>query len=415
MKSNTEKIIRIDEDVTNLKGKKVLFVNNTLSTGGAEKVMLTILDKMIANGNKVHLFIMTGMGELRPQVNSKVKILNKNYLDKTVLDNKGKNALIKKVLQSQVKNSNFVRLFGYQSSALFDMLKNKEIHLEKLAWRALADSSTRILNHYDYAVAFTEGASTYYVADYVNADIKYSFVHTPYELAGYTKQLDMDSYEKIDKIFAVSDGVKESFLNVHPECVDRVFSRENEIDFNKVREMAKDESVLAQYWNLEESPQLKLLTVARLVSLKSYNEIIKAAKLLKDSGIDFKWIALGEGQDRAAIQRTINKHGLADNFILAGTVENPYPFMKNCDVYVHATAYEGKSVAVREAKGLGAAIVLSDVPGNHGQIKNGHDGIYCQLDAEDICAKIKGLYKNEFLRLNIKNNAWNSIEAEIKE
>ena len=89
------------------------------------------------------------------------------------------------------------------------------------------------------------------------------------------------------------------------------------------------------------------------------------------------------------------KLNLKEDFLLLGAKENPYPYYKQCDLYVHATRFEGKSIAIQEAQVLGCTILVSDCSGNREQVENGTDGILCQLSPEDISRKISELLGNE--------------------
>ena len=91
---------------------------------------------------------------------------------------------------------------------------------------------------------------------------------------------------------------------------------------------------------------------------------VPAMKLLKDQGIKARWYVLGEGELRNKLQQKIDSLGLKEDFLLLGAKENPYPYYKQCDLYVHATRFEGKSIAIQEAQVLGCTILVSDCSGN---------------------------------------------------
>ena len=76
------------------------------------------------------------------------------------------------------------------------------------------------------------------------------------------------------------------------------------------------------------------------------------------------------------------------DFILLGVKKNPFPYYKNCDFYVHATGYEGKSIAIQEAQTLGKPILATDCSGNREQINNGVDGCLCQLTPEAVSEQL---------------------------
>jgi glycosyltransferase involved in cell wall biosynthesis len=74
-----------------------------------------------------------------------------------------------------------------------------------------------------------------------------------------------------------------------------------------------------------------------------------------------------------------------------GAKDNPYPFMKQADIYVHATRFEGKSIAIEEAQILGKTIVASDCTGNTEQIKSGYDGVLLTLNVENLVRELERL------------------------
>ena len=71
--------------------------------------------------------------------------------------------------------------------------------------------------------------------------------------------------------------------------------------------------------------------------------------------------------------------------------ENPFPYYAQCDLYVHATRFEGKSIAIQEAQMLGCAVIASDCAGNREQMEDGVDGLLCPLTPEGIAEKIEEL------------------------
>ena len=109
---------------------------------------------------------------------------------------------------------------------------------------------------------------------------------------------------------------------------------------------------------------------------------------------ELKW-SLREGELREKLQFKINKLGLKDDFILMGARENPFPYYKECDLYVHASRFEGKSIAIQEAQTLGCTLVVSDCSGNREQVEPGVDGMMCRLDAKEICDTVEALLKDE--------------------
>lgn len=373
-----------------MKKKKVLFVINTLGCAGAEKALLELLKEFPEEEYEVSLYVLLNQGELISQIPQYVKVLNQNYSDMSVLSKEGK-----KVLKHQI----FCRLFQkravfknipYLLKGLIRMIKCRKVYPDKLLWRVMSDGGMKIKDTYDLAVAYLEGGSTYYVHDHVNAKRKIAFLHVDYTHAGYTRKLDKNCYQDFDRIFTVSEEVRNSLERVYPECKERIMVFPNLIDQKGIREKAKEKGGFSDKYD-----GWRLLTVGRLTSQKAYEIAIDAMKLLKEKGVQARWYVLGEGELREVLQRQINRLGLEKDFLLLGAVENPYPYYAQCDLYVHATRFEGKSIAVQEAKILGCPILVSDCNGNREQVKDGVDGSVCALTPESVSSKIGELLENE--------------------
>lgn len=113
----------------------------------------------------------------------------------------------------------------------------------------------------------------------------------------------------------------------------------------------------------------------------------------------------------------IREQGLEEDFLLPGTVSNPYPYFAQADLYVHATRYEGKSIAIQEAQTLGCAILVSDCSGNREQVEDGVDGLLCQFTETAVKEGILRLLRDEELRTRLKEGALHKRledEAEMK-
>ena len=90
---------------------------------------------------------------------------------------------------------------------------------------------------------------------------------------------------------------------------------------------------------------------------------------------------------------------------MPGAASNPFPYYKQADIYIHATRFEGKSIAIQEAQTLGCAIVASDCNGNREQIIQDEDGLLCQLDPESIAEAVISLAEDKEKRIRLGNAA----------
>ena len=147
------------------------------------------------------------------------------------------------------------------------------------------------------------------------------------------------------------------------------------------------------------------MTVGRLNAQKALEVSIGAMKLLKEEGIQARWYVLGEGEERERLEEYIRELGLEEDFLLPGTVSNPYPYFAQTDLYVHATRYEGKSIAIQEAQTLGCAVLVSDCSGNREQVEDGVDGLLCEFTEAAVLEGILRLLRDTKLRERLKGKA----------
>ena len=381
-----------------MKSKKILFVINTLGRAGAENALITLLNRLVETDKygqlKIYLYVITGQGELFSEVPKKVTVLNKKFSTESVLDKKGRKALRKTCLGALVKRLDGVRKLPYIISNMIRMSGSGDIMPDKLLWRTIADECERFDDRFDLAVAFLEGGSTYYVADHVNADKKCAFVHVDYTQAGYSRKLDKDCYVKFDKIFSVSDQVKDTFLKVYPELSEKAEVFRNIIDSERIVQLAGEGKGFDDGFTGR-----RIVTVCRLTKQKSLEISAEAMKLIKDArkkgDAPVRWYILGEGDQRKNLEGYIEKCGVSEDFILCGAFDNPYPYINDADIYVHATRFEGRSIAIREAMLLGKAVIASDTGDNRDLIDDGVDGFLCKLDAKALAEKIMNVIDNK--------------------
>lgn len=376
---------------------RILFVINTLGQAGAETALLSLLQTLAREKGEaryeISLYVLTGQGEMASRLPADVRLLNKKYREESVLTAKGRKYLKKTVLKAMFTRATVVKLFPYLVKNTCAMLGKKRLLPDKLLWRVLSDGGMVLPEEYDLAVSYLEGGAAYFVADHVKAAKKAAFIHVDYEKAGYTRALDKDCYLAFDKIFTVSDEVREAFLKAYPELPDKTEVFHNILNKEEIVRRAEEGEGFTDGFT-----GMRLLSVGRLTAQKAFEVSVDAMKRLKDAGKNVRWYVLGEGDQRKKLQEQIDALGLTEDFILYGAVNNPYPFMKQADIYVHASRFEGKSIAIQEAQILGKPMVVSDCSGNREQVCHGKDGLMCGLTPDSLAENIMLLLEDEALR-----------------
>ena len=369
--------------------KKILFVINTLGGAGAETALIELLRQLSPEEYDVSLFVLMNQGEMVHQLPRHVTLLNEHFCDSPVLDRDGKRKLNRYIFRTMFGRASLLRNMPYLLKNFFIMLKKHAVLPDKLLWRLMSDGVTEQKKRYDLAVAYLEGGSAYYVADHVSAERKAGFIHIDYGKAGYTRELDCGCYEEYDRIFTVSGEVRGHFLDTYPEYDGKTEIFHNLINSGRIRARANGPGGFE-----DDFDGTRILTVGRLTAQKAYDIAVEAMKLLREEGEAVRWYVLGEGEERRALEKLIWQYGLEQDFLLLGARENPYPYYAQTDLYVHATRYEGKSIAIQEAQTLGCTILVSNCSGNREQVTDGVDGRMCELAPEGVCNGIRELLRD---------------------
>lgn len=370
--------------------KKILFVMNTMGRAGAERALISLMKTLSPEEYELSLLVLINRGEIFDEVPDGVNLLNKHPDNRSVLSSGGRLALINTTLRCFFYHLRGFHLLGYLIRNLSSQMRTHRFSLDKLLWRVIANGTKAPKETYDLAVAYLEGGSTYFVADFIHAKKKAAFVHIDYEKAGYTRELDLDAYAKIDRIFSVSKEAGDSFCRLYPEYRKKCCLFRNIIDKAWIKKQSLQELPDSDSF-LKSTAQYKLLTVGRLNYQKAYDIAIPALRLLREAGLDIDWFVLGEGSLENELREQIAKSNLTEHFILLGSRPNPYPYYRLADLYVHATRFEGKSIAIEEAQVLGKAIIASDCTGNREQIIPNVSGKLIPLSAEAIAESVKEL------------------------
>ena len=197
----------------------------------------------------------------------------------------------------------------------------------------------------------------------------------------------------------VAESVKRDFtslLNIEHPC--RVLYNTNEYD--KILDQAK-EPVLDWYGHSE----IRVVSVGRLVSAKGYDRLVRVHKRLLDEGLSHHIYVLGEGKMRVEIENSIVALNVGDTFHLLGFKENPYKYVSKADMFVCSSRREGFSTAVTEALVLGLPVVSTccsgayELLGDNNEFgivtSNDKDGIFDGMYKMLSDAKLRNMYRNQ--------------------
>lgn len=349
-------------------------------------MLVTLLRQINPLDYEVDLLVLLNQGELLERLPNFVHVLNTGYNKVDVLSKEGRRTLTETVVKDCFRHGALFKNMAYLVQNGAAMTRQHHIQKDKMLWKVISDANDVPKRRYDLAVAFLEGGATYFVADHVRARKRVAFLHVDYRMAGYTRKLDHGSYQKMDRIFCVSKDNLKSFLAVYPELSDRTEVFNLAPDAREIHQKA-----LGAGGFDDEFQGIRILTVARLVRQKRLDLSVEAVRVYEQkrriSGgklPEIRWYVLGEGDEHDELEEKIRRDHLEERFILLGVRNNPYPYFRQADLYVHCTGFEGRSIALQEAKILGKPCVASDCSGNRELIQNGEDGLLVPLRAEAI-------------------------------
>lgn len=373
--------------------KKILFIMPSMFIGGAERSLLGLLDSIDYSLYDVDLFLYRHEGEFLKYINYNVNIIP-NIKKYNTFD-----VSIKKLLPGRLFLFGVSRIFG-KIALKFHCMFSKEhegvwMNMQYLS-KYLQWLLPEIYGNYDCAVSFLGIPDV--LVNKVDSRIKISWNHTDYTVINPCRKYDLKVYSKIDYISSVSDVCTKQFLQVYPDLKNKAITLENILSKKFLTEQA-DEDV-----NDFEYSGIKLLSVGRFCEAKNFDNIPAICKLIREKGLNIKWYLIGYGTDEEIIRSKIKEFDMEDNVIILGKKINPYPYIKNCDLYVQPSRYEGKAVTVREAQMLCKPVVITKFATSSSQLKDGYDGIIVPMDNQGCADGIAKLLNNKVLMQQLSEN-----------
>lgn len=339
--------------------KKIIFFAYTLEVGGAEKVLCDYIN-VLKDTYRIDLCVLQNIGEFRNNIPDNVNIIE---LRKTT--------------------------FSYIPFRYFSLYRRYFIN--------------KIVNkgNYDVAIGFLEGRSATWVADIKKPIKKIAFIHNDvnkFDIGICEKEI-LNTYKNIDKIITVSEMAKESF------CEKYGFKR---ADVQVLYNLIDEKDILKK--SLEEVEKNDIFTfvnVGKMRKQKRQDRLVEIANSLKKQGYKFKIQIIGNGPEEENIKKLVDKYNVEDVIELKGLKLNPYPYIKNADIIVVSSDFEGYSIAIKEALLLKKVVISTDVSGVTEMFENGKYGIISKVETKDLENKMREVLDGKIDIQKIQKNLEN--------
>ena len=358
--------------------KKVLFINGHLNTGGVERSLADVLKHMDYEKYTVDLLLLEDTGDYASELPSEVHVLFRD------------------IHHTYGSFASSIR----QCIAAHDWmcLRLRFLFLlHKIFGASALKSAATILlgkHHYDCVVGFRSGVCSDLAAYSVQADRKITWWH--HGEFNVDRAVYGDMCSRMDAVAVVSQSCKEMLQWQLPELADKLICIPNMLDTEAIEQKAANSPYTGN--------ALHIVSVGRLAPEKHFENIIPAAKALRETGTDFTWHIVGEGPERAKLEALIAENSLKDHVILEGSKSNPYPYMKYADLFVHPSYVESQGLTILEAMALGIPCVVTKSLGTCEFIENGINGLLTEQSPESLTEKVLTILNDKELYQHIKEN-----------
>ena len=388
--------------------KKIFIFSHAMEIGGAERALLGLLNSIDYSKYEVDLFLLKHSGELMPLIPKQVNLLPEISQYSAIMK-----PMVLALKEGQIKVV-LGRLCGKLKAKLYDIkhtLNRSAVAIE-YSHKHTVKYLPKVNNeHYDIAISFL--TPHYIVSEKVNADKKIAWIHTDYSTIELDVKSELAMWSKFDNIVSISDDVTRAFLSTFPSLENKIVKIENILSKDFIEEQAD----LFNVKNEMTGDSIKLLSIGRFCEAKNFDNVPEIASIIKSKGVDFKWYIIGYGADENLIKSKIAQYNMEDTVIILGKKENPYPYIKACDIYVQPSRYEGKCVAVREAQILNKPVIITNYASSKSQLQDGFDGVIVPMDNQGCADGIVKVIddkdlQNQLIENTKKTDYTNSKEIE---
>lgn len=356
--------------------KRILIVSHAMELGGAERSLIGLLNVLDPKRYEIDLFLLRHEGELLEYIPEYVHVLPKvaayTVLARPMKDTlrEGHFWLTGVRLYAKIKAARYNKKHQYKDSAVALEYSHKYIK------RYMPKINPTV--EYDLAISFL--TPHYFVAEKVRAKKKIAWIHTDYKKVQINIPSETVMWGKYDYIASISEEVSKSFLEVCPSLRSKLILIENILPERLIKRQAMELDVTKKMPVIEDG--FRFLSIGRYCIAKNFDNVPAICSCLLKKGFKVKWYIIGFGGDEELIRQKIAESKMEEYVILLGKKENPYPYIRACDLYVQPSRYEGKSVTVREAQMFAKPVVITAYPTSGSQLEDGVDGVVVPMDNE---------------------------------
>lgn len=361
--------------------KALLFINGHLNTGGVEKSLLDILTHLDYEKYEVDLLLTEKLGDYAPQLPPQVNVLLRSI--------EGTYGPLGTVLLQGICRRDW---FTVKMRLVFLLMRLFGSRCIGLAKHLLTGGK-----EYDCAVGFRRGLCTEIAAYAVNAKRRITWWH--HGSVNVDPKAYLEQVKPFPQVVAVSEGCRTMLQEAMPSLADRLVTIHNILNPDTIRARA------AAFQPYRDDGLIHIVSVGGLAPEKHFDNAIYAAKRLKELDVPFRWHLVGDGVLREELRKKAAELEVTDRFRFEGNQVNPYPYIKNADLFVHPSYVESFGIVVTEALALGIPCVVTKSTGVMEFLRDGENVLLTEQDPDALADGVLAVLRDDSLRRRLAANA----------
>jgi glycosyltransferase involved in cell wall biosynthesis len=357
--------------------KKIFFLLFSMNLGGVEKSFIELLSTINSSKFEVHLGLMRKCGQLMNSLPHWVIVHQIGYYDK----------FYGELCETPLCAIKYFRqlhiIKAVELSYLYCICKIRKTRMP--LYKHYLRNQQRMEGEFDLAVAYSSPSdmTDYYVANMVDAKSRCAWIH--FDVSKIVANRDMISrlYPGFNRVFCVSKTAKDIFDSSFPQLAAKTEVFLNVVSRDRIMSLSNEYNAYH-----EDSSEKRLLTVGRISKEKGVLMALDALAIVLSKGINVKWYFVGTGDMLSMCISKAESLGIAANVEFCGEKINPYPYMKNCDIYVQPSYYEGYCIALAESRVFSHPIVATNFTGAVEQLSSRSNAVVVDVTADAIAEGI---------------------------
>lgn len=341
-----------------------------LTMGGAERMMVNILNHFSSEENEVHLIIFKNIGTLKGLLNPNIVIHD--------LESASVKKGIPKCLNTlyTLKPDTVFTGIGHLNIALAPFIPLMRWLLPQTQWISRETNIVSMEN----------------------------------QRGKYPKLFDWlyrHLYHHYDLIIAQSRDMKKDLELHYPKAAKRALVVNNPINIQEVEALSREPIHFRFNPN-----RVNLLSVGSLRQRKRQDLLLEAFSKLP---LNYNLVIVGSGEEEASLKALTKRLSLENRVIFEGHQSNPYPYMREADLFILTSEHEGFPNVLLEANSLGIPVVAFACPGGIREIiEEGINGISVPNgDTEALALTIQRAIHKGFTAWKVKDSVKRRYSHEI--